>query len=457
VKKALIFLAVTCAACGAFVIRAGAQPAPDESLNRYTQDADMKVLSVKQKPFTFSWGGWLTPLYIDEIEGDTRLSVTQTTLRLWADVGLWRNASLYVRGMDRYQYVITMENLGDSEDDIEESENMLELEMAFLRWSTDNNFLRVNLGRRYFTVGTGVVLNGRGDGAEVSVFTPVVDIALFGAYTGLLNKDENPYNMSERDIADGARRVFSGAVLEKHFGNQTFYMFGVVETDFAEEDDSVKSRYNAEYYAVGIKGYLFGNVSYYAEEIYETGTSFKDNSAEERSINAHAGLLGLDVFIRSAMLPVVSFQYAYGSGDKDKGDNSSPTGNTNGDDTGFMSFGTFQGGYGLRPVLANLHIFRLGVALAPFWDNANPTLRRTTIIAKYSYYMKYYAAGIINSGEAPLEERDAGHGIDLALRWGIFYDLNLFVNYGLFIPGAAYESDDNNPRNFILAGANLVF
>lgn len=442
---------------GAFFQWADAQPAADESLNRYTADADMKALSVRQRPFSLGYGGWLTPLYIDEIEGDTRLSVSQTTARLWFDAGLWQNSSLYIRVMDRYQYVLTMENLEDSEDDIEESENVLELELAFLRWASDNNMFRVSLGRRYFSVGTGVVLNGRGDGAELGIFTPLVDITVFGAYTGLLNKDENPYNLSERDIDDGAKRVFSGGVLEKHFGNQTFYMFGVVETDLAEEDEAVKSRYNSEYYGFGFKGYMGGSISYYLESIYETGTSYKDNSAEERSINAHAGLLGMDIYIRSALLPVLSLQYAYGSGDKDKGDNTSPTGNTNGDDTGFMSFGTFQGGYGLRPSLANLHVFRAGFAVAPFWNSAKPALKRMTFIAKYSYYLKYYSSGVINSGEAPLDDRDVGHGVDLALRWGIFYDLTLFVNYGLFLPGAAYESDDNNPRNFILAGANVVF
>lgn len=456
-KNSLISLAVICAVSGAFFQMADAQPAADESLNRYTADADMKALTVRQRPFSLGYGGWITPLYIDEIEGDTRLSVSQTTARLWFDAGLWQNSSLYIRVMDRYQYVLTMDNLEDSEDDIKESENVLELEMAFLRWSSDNNMFRVSLGRRYFSVGTGLVLNGRGDGAELGIYTPVVDIIAFGAYTGLLNKDENPYNLSERDIDDGAKRVFSGGVLEKHFGNQTFYMFGVVETDLAEDDDAVKSRYNAEFYGVGIKGYMGGSVSYYAETIYETGTSYKDNSAEERSINAHAGLLGMDVYIRSAMLPVISLQYAYGSGDKDKGDNNSPTGNTNGDDTGFMSFGTFQGGYGLRPSLANLHVFRAGFAVAPFWNSAKPALKRMTFIAKYSYYLKYYSSGVINSGEAPLDDRDVGHGVDLALRWGIFYDLTLFVNYGLFLPGAAYESNDNNPRNFILAGANVVF
>jgi hypothetical protein len=435
-----------------------AQPSGDDSLNRYITDADMKAVTLSQKPFSLRYGAWLTPLYLDEIEGSSRLSMTQTTVRAWFDAGLWQNISFYLRVMDKYQGVLVKSELGDAGEAIDDTKNTFDLELGFFRYSTDNNIFRIEAGRRYFSVGTGLVLNGRGDGGEMNLFTPIADISLLFAYTGLLNKNENPYNLSERDNADGAKRIFTGGLLEKHFSNQTLYFFSIIEIDFAEEEDqTAKIRYDAEYYAMGLRGYLGGYANYYSEFVYETGTSYKLNSAEERSINAIALNCGLDIYLTLPTLPVLSLQYAFGSGDKDRGSYSVPNANTNSDDNGFMYFGTFHGGYGLRPILANLHVFRAGFSLAPFWNNATPALKRITVIAKYSYYMKHYSAGIINNGEAPLDDRDVGHGIDLALRWGAFYDLTLFVNYGLFLPGGAYDSDNNNPRNFIMLGANAMF
>lgn len=434
-----------------------AQGSSDESLNRYITDADMKVLSEKQRPFSLRYGAWLTPLYLDEIEGSSRLAMTQTTIRAWLDAGLWQNISCYLRVMDKYQGVFVKNNLGDTGESIDDSKNTFDLELGFFRYSTDNNIFKIEAGRRYFSVGTGLVMNGRGDGGEMNLYTPVADISVLFAYTGFLNKNENPYNLSERDTADGAKRIFTGGLLEKRFGNQTLYFFSIIEIDFADDDPSVKTRYDAEYYSMGLRGYLGGYANYYSEFVYETGTSYKLNSSEERNINAIALNCGLDIYLTLPTLPVLSLQYAFGSGDKDRGSYTSPNANTNSDDNGFMYFGTFHGGYGLRPVLANLHVFRAGFSLAPFWNSATPALKRITFIGKYSYYLKYYSAGVINSGEAPLDDRDVGHGIDVALRWGAFYDLAFFVNYGLFLPGSAYDSDNNNPRNFIMAGANMVF
>ncbi len=435
-----------------------AQSAGDESLNSYITDADMKALSKNQRPFSLRYGAWLTPLYLDTIEGSSRLGMTQTTIRAWLDAGLWQNISCYLRAMDKYQGVFVKNELGVMGESIDTSKNTFDLELGFFRYHTDNNIFKIEAGRRYFSVGTGLVMNGRGDGGEMNLFTPIADISILFAYTGFLNKNENPYNLSERDTADGAKRIFTGGLLEKRFWNQTLYFFSIIEIDFADDDDpSIKTRYDAEYYAMGFRGYLGGYANYYSEFVYETGTSYKLNSTEERNINAVALNCGLDIYLTLPTLPVLSFQYAFGSGDKDRGSYTVPNANANSDDNGFMYFGTFHGGYGLRPVLANLHVFRAGFSLSPFWNSQTPAIRRISFIAKYSYYMKYYASGVINAGEAPLDDRDVGHGIDVALRWGAFYDLALFVNYGLFLPGSAYASDNNNPRNFIMVGANVMF
>ena len=74
--------------------------------------------------------------------------------------------------------------------------------------------------------------------------------------------------------------------------------------------------------------------------------------------------------------------------------------------------------------------------------------------AKYDYYMKDQKEAAINSGEATLPEAFIGQGVDVSLRWQMFYDLSMYVNYGLFLPGDAYDSSTGE-RTFIMAGVNL--
>jgi len=61
----------------------------------------------------------------------------------------------------------------------------------------------------------------------------------------------------------------------------------------------------------------------------------------------------------------------------------------------------------------------------------------------------------IKTGEAELAETEIGQGVDVSFRWQLFYDLSFYVNYGLFMPGAAYE--DDSARNFVMTGLNLSF
>ena len=83
-------------------------------------------------------------------------------------------------------------------------------------------------------------------------------------------------------------------------------------------------------------------------------------------------------------------------------------------------------------------------------------LKRLTIIAKYSYYMKDKKEGTINEGEATDNDLFIGHGVDVSLRWEILSDLSFFASYALFLPGDAFPSSENN-RHFIAEEIILSF
>jgi len=426
-----------------------ASPA-DESFSSYVLDEDMRILQEPSRPFTFSYGAWVTPVIIDDRSGSNELATSFTTTRLWFRASLWGSSYLYVRGKHQYQYVLVEENMT-----AEDNDHLVDLDVGFLHLANSSGSVQLSLGRKFFVIGTGLVLNGRGDGGELDIFTSIADIKILGAYTGLLNKDNNPYNLSEADFTDGAKRVFAGGTVTRSFYNQTLYVFGLAQIDLADEEDNDKVRYQSQYYGGGLNGVIFSRLRYYGEFAYETGKSYLSGTDTQSDIKAHAGQAGINLFLDTIFNPVLIAQYAYGTGDADRSDYRSPTGNTENDDTGFLYFGTFTGGYALRPVLANLHVFRAGLALSPFSFSRYRTLRRITLLGKYTYYRKYNSEAYINYGEAPFDNSDVGQGIDAALRWRIFNDLSLFANYAVFFPGKAYASDEDT-RHFMMAGITLV-
>ena len=425
----------------------------DEDLFFYgdTADTDMKIISPKN---TFSskgiqYGAILSPIYMYEDTDKQKLATYFLNAQVWLKTYLWSNSFFYIRGKNSYMGVVT--NDGDASN--VESDNVADLDLAYISMTAYEGGLKFSAGRKYYTMGTGLVLNGRGDGGEIDWYGFGLGIKILGMYTGLMLKDNNPYNLSSKDIADGAERVFAGGLLDFTFLNQKLYAFGLAQIDLAEEDDTMKTRYNSQYYGGGLEGVLFEDLAYFGEFVYETGESYIEQTNEKSTIAAYAVNSGITYYIPVALNPAIVLQYAYGSGDKYRDSYTNPrrTSSAEGDDTGFMYFGTFSGGFALKPVLANIHIFRGGFSFSPF--------DKMSLGAKYAYYIKDEKDSPINSGtDASADESFIGQGVDVSFRWQIFYDLSVYVNYGLFLPGDAFEDsygEKEGNRNFVMAGMNL--
>ncbi len=416
-------------------------------------DNDMMPVKVKEslKYKGIQYGGWVTPVFISQKDNTGSLTSFITTARLWMRSYLWDKSFVYIRGKDVYQKIISQSDSYKLSDD-----NLLDLDLAFISLWNSGKSLRFYIGRKYFLLGSGIVFNGRGDGGQLDFYSRYIDIKLFGAYTGLLNKDNNPYGLSDKDLSEGAKRIFAGGSFSFDLSNQIFYLLGMAQIDRGDQESGVKSRYQSQYYGAGLKGVAKKSISYNGELIFETGTSYTVNN-EKSDILAFAGIFNLNYYIDAKLKPVLIAQYAYGSGDKDRSDNKSSNGNISGNDTSFIYFGTYVGGYAIRPLIANIHIIRGGFSIAPFSESNNPYLKRMTIITKYSYYMKDKKSGKINYGEATQSELFVGQGIDISFRWKIFYDLSAFVNYALFLPGNAYNDTENDKSTFLMLGLNISF
>jgi hypothetical protein len=421
----------------------------DRFFPEFGADEDMKVLKAERKPLSISYGGWITPVVIDE-RNSAALTSSVTIMKLWLQSTLWRNSFLYVRGKDVFFRVLNEEEI-----DVDDMDNLIDLDVGFIGMSNDRRTLNLFLGRKFFVLGTGLVFNGRGDGGEFTFYSKFVDIQLFGAYTGLMKKDNNPYGLSDKDITEGAKRIFAGGSIQKEFYNQAVYLIGLVQIDQQDEEEGEKIRYQSQYYGAGVKGTISDLFAYYGEFIYETGKSYLSGTGEQENIAAYAALFGLQYFPDVALNPMFILQYAYGSGENTE----TTTGDESDDDNEFRTFGTFIGGYALRPDLINIHVFRVGCALSPYYNSSSRSLRRMNILLKYSYYMKDKPNADIKSSNAPegtLNEKEIGHGGDIAFRWRIYYDLSFFVSYGIFLPGKAYPSSAET-KNFTMLGFNIIF
>lgn len=437
-----------------------AQSAPrDEDRFFYGSEVDEDMQSiVPDKSFStegIQYGAILSPVFLNEESKDEKLAAFVMNSKIWAKSYLWKNSYIYLGIRDSYMDVLSKKGLSNEN---VKSDNSFDLDLGFIAVSDNDGSLKLSAGRKYFNIGTGLVLNGRGDGAELNYSASMLSIDLLGMYTGLLVKDNNPYGLSDKDYADGAKRVFSGGIIAAALGNQNLYMFGLFQMDMAKQVKSAETKYDSQYFGAGIEGVIL-NISYYAETVFETGQSYitKTSVNEKSDIAAYAVNTGLNYFIPVAFNPTLILQYAYGSGDKSR-DNYT-TGNrpagAEGYDKGFISFGTFSGGYALKPVLSNIHIFRAGLTIVPFASFDSMSLRKMSLGGKYSYYIKDKKASPINDGEGALPKSDIGQGIDVSLRWQIFYDASFYVNYGLFLPGAAYREKES--KNFIMTGFNFSF
>lgn len=423
----------------------------DEDRFFYGTDTD-KDLKVVLPGNNFSekgiqYGAIVSPIYLYEDNDGGKLGSYIINTSIWAKTYLWDNSFFYIRGKDSYMGVTTNEGSYSAV----ESDNLLDLDLAYLSSTHAGGAFNFSLGRKYYSIGSGIVLNGRGDGGEASLFGSTFSLKLLGLYTGLLKKDNNPYGLSDKDIADGAERAFSGGIAAASLFNQKLYIFGLAQIDMSDQEKDAETQYDSQYYGAGLEGVVFGDVSYFAEFIYETGTSYVTNTSvpnEESDIAAMAVNSGINYYIPVAFNPAIILQYSYGTGDKYRSSykTSNRSSGSGEDDTGFMYFGTFSGGYALKPALSNIHIFRAGFSFAP--------IAKMSLGAKYDYYMKDQKDAPINSGEADLPEAFIGQGVDVSLRWQMFYDLSMYVNYGLFLPGDAYESSTGE-RTFVMAGVNL--
>ena len=336
----------------------------------------------------------------------------------------------------------------------------------------DHNFT-LRVGRQFVTWGSGLTLSNEMYAALVDL--EAFDFGLAGIAGVTPRSSTVDFDGTRPDFDRNTKRRFFGGLLE-YRGNPNFrpYGFALVQRDRNDDFRTFNTpigsfptdfNYDSEYYGLGVRGNLGPQVRYRAEVVHQRGRGLSNSfdpatgaqvEQTEEPIRAWAGLLGASWLARDANDTRIDFEFIGGSGDSDRvrpgetfGGNQPGT-----TDRAFNSLGYVNTGLALAPDVSNLLSFRLTYSTSPF-----PSAQRGD-------WLRVGMSGFIFAKadrDAPLsvrttdESRFVGGEVDFFVDWRVTSDVSLSLRYGLFLPGSAMPSGEDDPRHFFYAGVTYAF
>ena len=442
----------------AFASPAFAQADPQkkflEEERRREMDERARANADLKQDFLWDYGAWIHTevTRLDDKPDRDHRTFRYADLRLWGEMVYDQRTTAYVRLQSDY----TDFNPGDQfAGDDDNRFRPIRVDQAYLNadFSWYGTELTARAGKEFESIGRGLLLNGVYYGGHVSWASGPFSARALVAHTVIHDDDIDQSLPNPRDT----RRGFAGIEGDWAFsGDHRFYVMGLLEHDFNNEENAFqKWDYNADYVGLGARGRVVENLFYALEAVYEFGRSAGAGSREMDTIQAFAATVSLDYLWRIDTSPALTLEYMFGSGDKDRTSVSDvASGNRAGTkDEGFLSFGFLQTGLSLFPRLSNIQILRVGGSFHPL--ESVDFARNLEIGSFFYYYRKVQSAQPISDPRAFNDNSDIGTGVDVVLRWRIFSDLGISINYGVFMPGKAYDETSN--RSFISAGLTFSF
>lgn len=429
-----------------------------EQERRQAMEKEFVTPPPEVQDFLYDYGGWLRfefARFGDEPIVDRR-TYRFTDLRLWGSAIFQKRYRLYARFQTSYVDFNEGTQFGNDDNDLD----LMRVDQAwfdapFEGALGEGSRVNLRLGRQYLALGTGLLMNSVLDGLSAKLSSGPLQARFVAVQTDPKQDDLD----SSRPDAGSSRRLFVGLEAEyRCMDRHRPYAILLLQRDLNDEDPDVAGQdfeYHSVYLAFGIRGELAKSLGYSAELDFETGTSVATGTTDTEKISATAFQLNLDHYVPGPMSPVIYFSYLFGSGDPDR---LSPTdtigGNAAGStDKGFHAFGFLLTGFSLAPRLSNLHVVRAGALIKP----AEGTTWGDHLETGLTFYLfrKAKASGGISDSRAFLDDADVGQEADLFVRWRMYSDLQLALNYGVFLPGDAY--DDGSRRDYFSLSATVSF
>lgn len=418
------------------------------------------------------WGGWVrTGVFWIEDRPVTSTSPANDIGLRDADIRMW----MHWKRAERHEFFVRTKmryfdySPGDEPGRIEDDWETLDLDQGYYSWTGTWNEnagtwrpvgARIQVGRQFLQVGSGIVYNQVNDGAQASLRYAKWQVTGLAAIT---DHDDANVDGSEA-VARHSNRRFHGAqvdvrVVDRH----SPYLYVLQERDDPEERPRTARKFNYDpvYYGAGSEGEFFHRLlRYQAEYVEERGRGAVRRSvpisSQSEAIDARAFDGGLSWYPEIRGSPTFGARYARASGDRDR---DSPTitdfGNEPGtEDHGFMGFGYAFTGYAAGFRLSNLEMFHGSATFRPF-EGRGHGWRDLEAGIHYLRFEKENRLGGISDSRATESARDIGYEWASSVNWRPLSDLVVRLRYGRFSARDAYPS--HTDRDFFGLTATLLF
>lgn len=429
------------------------------------------------QPFTFDWGGWFTSsyeLFHDNgiISGGSILAgvherhLDQHDLRLWGRVNFQDYAEVYARIRLTYVHWERGDSL-DAEDHFWDGPNLdrgwayfdLQKALRYHQGQTIPWTIDARIGRQYVEWGTGLVLSLPVDALVLGAKFDDWEVRGIAATTirSTDNIDRSP------PVAGRLKRDFYGTeITYKGLGRHRPFAYALRSIDRTNTPAGSAQTYGYDswYFGIGSQGTLgTPKLTYAGEFVWQTGSGYSDvttgpgpNRLED--IDAFAVDAQLNYYLGDRNKTKFSAEYIFASGDNDR---TTPSDTISGnvkltDDNSFNAFGFRYTGYSFAPIVANIHIFRLGFAFHPAPESQ--AFKQLELGADAFAYLRAQDGGVSDSS-AGMGTTELGYEADVHAFWRVTSDLALVLRYGVFMPGDAFL--DGTSRHSLFTGVTLSF
>ncbi|PKK90806.1 MAG: hypothetical protein CVV64_07970 [Candidatus Wallbacteria bacterium HGW-Wallbacteria-1] len=411
---------------------------------------------------SLEWGGWLNVSYYAFDEEDNQQGkddilddLFNLDNRIWIKKTTTTGNFFYLRTKTAYRRFGWSRGITFDLDDTEQ----LGIDMAYVDFGAGPKH-RFRLGRQYLHLGRGLVYSNVHDALSWN--------GMFGnwslsAFFSQSLPNENNLDYSVPGASDAQKRHFiSVSGRYRTSRGSDYYLYYLTQRDNSTEkpeDNGQEYDYDSQYLGFGTEGLFSKDFQYYAELVREDGKSFaRGQNTVREQIDAWAAILGTKYYSQARTHPVFSLEWAFGSGDGDRNNVlTTANGNLAGTkDRNFLYFGSYDGGSALAPRLSNMSILRLGFSFKPFekyWR-----FKDFTFSAIYSDYTRLRENGAISDLEATIPGvSDIGKEIDLYVKWRIFSDLSLNMNFAKFDPGDAFAVGTRDSETLFMTSISFNY
>jgi hypothetical protein len=327
--------------------------------------------------------------------------------------------------------------------------------------------ISVKAGRQFIAWGNGLTLDQYADGVLGEFRNKQIVIDALACVTV---KETIDFDNTRPDFDHNTRRGYYGARVALPIGQHNPYAFFLLQRDY-DRPESTKSHliptryeYDSYYAGGGSNGALGDNLAYAAEFCYEGGhglsnsfdpATFKPvNQADDR-IEAYAANIRLDYLLNDSRKTRFNAEFIVASGDGDRTNTSGTFGGNlrHTPDRAFNSLGVIYDGLAFNPPVSNIMVARVGASTYPVPGGGLRGLQVGTDLFVYGKTRLH----------APIDEptnntRYLGIEPDAFINWQITEDVTFALRYGLYFPGAAIPSgDQNHVRQFLYVAVTYAF